>query len=77
MPSAPPMDVMGRWQEPTPRQAPQAFGDIPYASWSDYEPDYRFYPGDELEISLASAPELNKTVTVQPDGRISLPLIPP
>lgn len=76
MPSAPPMDVMGRWQERAPRQAPQAFGDIPYASWSDYEPDYRFYPGDELEISLASAPELNKTVTVQPDGRISLPLIP-
>lgn len=54
----------------------RAFSDIPYASWSDYEPPYRFYPGDEIEVSAPSAPELNKTVTVQPDGRISLPLIP-
>ena len=57
-------------------QARQGFRDIPYASWSDYEPPYRFYPGDEIEVSVPSAPELNKTVTVQPDGRISLPLIP-
>ena len=72
------MDVMGRWQEPAPRATQgQGFSDIPYASWTDYEPDYRFYPGDELEVSLPSAPELNKTVTVQPDGRISLPLITP
>ena len=54
---------------------PGNFADIPYASWSDYEPPYRFYPGDELEVSLPSAPELTKTATVQPDGRISLPLV--
>ena len=52
------------------------FSDIPYATWSDYEPPYRFYPGDEVEVSIPSAPELSKTVTVQPDGRISMPLIP-
>ena len=57
-------------------QVRQGFRDIPYATWSDYEPPYRFYPGDEIEVSAPSAPELNKTVTVQPDGRISLPLIP-
>jgi protein involved in polysaccharide export with SLBB domain len=54
---------------------PPAFRDIPYASWSDYEPPYRFYPGDEMEVSLPTAPELSKTVIVQPDGRISLPLV--
>lgn len=53
------------------------FADIPYADWSDAEPPYRLYPGDEVEVSVISAPELNKIVIVQPDGRISLPLIAP
>ncbi len=81
LPHLPRMDLLGRINEPelggtTSRREPRAeFGDIPYASWSDYEPPYRFYPGDEIEVSLPSAPELNKTVTVQPDGRISMPLI--
>lgn len=74
MPRIPRMDLLGRTDEPAPARG-QAFSDIPYANWSDYEPDYRFYPGDEIEVSLPSAPELNKTVTVQPDGRIALPLI--
>lgn len=60
-----------------PRGGGQAFPDIDYASWSDYEPAYRFYPGDELELSVPSAPELNKTVTVGPDGRITAPLLGP
>jgi len=75
MPTIAPRDLMGRWQEPAPRPAGQAFADIPYASWTDDEPDYRFFPGDELEVSVPSAPELSKSVTVQPDGRIALPLI--
>jgi len=54
-----------------------AFADIPYADWSDAEPPYRLYPGDEVEVAVLSAPELTKTVTVQPDGRIALPLIAP
>jgi len=49
---------------------------IPYASWDDNEPGYRLYPGDVLDVAVPSAPELARTVTVQPDGRISLPLIP-
>jgi polysaccharide export outer membrane protein len=58
------------------RSAPaHDFPDIGYASWTDSEPPYRAYPGDELEITFPSAPELNKTVTVQPDGRINLLLI--
>jgi protein involved in polysaccharide export with SLBB domain len=85
IPRLPRMDMLGRIDEPESREDREAraareqgasFSNIPYATWSDYEPPYRFYPGDEIEVSLPSAPELNKTVTVQPDGRISLPLIP-
>jgi polysaccharide export outer membrane protein len=56
---------------------PQAlnFANIGYASWRDDEPAYRIYPGDVLDVTAPSAPELNRTVTVEPDGRISLPLI--
>jgi len=74
----PHIDLLGVRDDPPPAPIEggrRDFGNIPYASWSDYEPPYRFYPGDELEVSLPTAPELTKTVTVQPDGRISLPLI--
>lgn len=43
--------------------------------YADATPAYRFYPGDEIEISVFSAPELSRTVTVSPDGRVALPLI--
>ena len=61
---------------PTPRPTAD-FANIGYATWSDDEPSYRLYPGDELDVSIASAPELNKIALVQPDGRVSLPLIDP
>ncbi len=54
-----------------------AFPNIGYATWSNDEPAYRLFPGDELDVAVPTAPELAKTVTVQPDGRISLPLIGP
>jgi len=60
----------------TPQQASALnFTNIGYATWRDDEPAYRIYPGDVLDVSAPSAPELNRTVTVEPDGRISLPLI--
>lgn len=43
--------------------------------YSDTTPSYRFYPGDEIEVSVFSAPELTRTVTVAPDGRIAMPLV--
>ena len=62
----------------SPRTRPtETFPDIGYATWSDDEPAYRFYPGDEIDVAVTSAPELNKQVTVGPDGRISLPLLQP
>ncbi|MDQ0464123.1 polysaccharide export outer membrane protein [Caulobacter ginsengisoli] len=74
--SPPPASTAAPAPEPE-RDAPGAFANIGYADWSDSEPEYRLYPGDELDITVPSAPELNKTVTVQPDGRVSLPLIQP
>lgn len=59
------------------RAASDRFPDITYSDWTDYEPPYRFYPGDEIEVTVPTAPELSKTVTVQPDGRIALPLVGP
>jgi protein involved in polysaccharide export with SLBB domain len=47
----------------------------PSVIYSETTPEYRFYPGDEIEITVFSAPELTRTVTVGPDGRIALPLI--
>jgi polysaccharide export outer membrane protein len=62
---------------PVAAHSAQPFVNIPYATWSDEEPQYRLYPGDDIDVTVPSAPELNKTVTVQPDGRITLPLIAP
>lgn len=69
-----PFGAKDKDRAPAPRND-RGFPDIAYADWSDAEPAYRVYPGDELEISIASAPELNKTGFIQPDGRIALPLV--
>jgi protein involved in polysaccharide export with SLBB domain len=62
----------------TPRPQPSAdFPNIGYATWSNAEPPYRLYPGDQLDIQVPAAPELNRIVTVEPDGRIRMPLIGP
>ena len=36
------------------------------------EDRYRLQPGDVLEVQFRYSPEFNQTVTVQPDGYISL-----
>ncbi len=52
-----------------------SFPDIPFADWTDAEPEYLLYPGDEIEVATPTAPELTRTLKVGPDGRITLPLI--
>lgn len=61
----------------SPRPRPTAFAEVAYATWNEAEAAYRLYPGDVLDVAAPSAPELNRTVTVQPDGRITLPMIAP
>ncbi|HEV2366120.1 MAG TPA: polysaccharide biosynthesis/export family protein [Caulobacteraceae bacterium] len=51
------------------------FPSIAFATWTDAEPPYRLYPGDQLSISFPDASELDAEVEVGPDGRIQLPLV--
>jgi len=51
------------------------FTDIGFADWSETEPEYVLYPGDEIEVATPTASELTRTIKVGPDGRIALPLI--
>ncbi len=39
-------------------------------------PRYALQPGDQLEVKFLYNPELNEQVTVQPDGRFTLPMAP-
>ena len=60
------------------RRTAEAFPNITYADWTEMEPEYRLYPGDEVDVTVPSAPELSKTgLVIQPDGRVAMPLIDP
>lgn len=53
----------------------ESFREIGFSDWSDMEPEYVLYPGDEIEIATPTAAELTRTQKIGPDGRISLPLV--
>ena len=48
-----------------------------FQQWVDYEPAYTLYPGDQIDIVVSSAPELSRTLTIGPDGRIVMPMVQP
>lgn len=48
-----------------------------FQQWVDYEPQYRLYPGDQIDVVVQSAPELSRTLTIGPDGRIIMPMLQP
>ncbi len=48
-----------------------------FQRWVDYEPHYTLYPGDQIDVVVPSAPELSRTLTVAPDGRVTMPMITP
>ena len=51
------------------------FPDVPFADWTDIEPEYLLYPGDEIEVATPTATELTRQLKIGPDGRVSLPLL--
>ena len=48
-----------------------------FARWQNSEAEYALYPGDQIDIVVASAPELSRTLTVGPDGRVVMPMTKP
>jgi len=48
-----------------------------FQQWVNWEPEYTLVPGDQLEVAVSSAPELSRTLTVGPDGRIVMPMSSP
>jgi polysaccharide export outer membrane protein len=44
-------------------------------SMQRYTKQYVLQPGDQLEVSIFHVPELSRSVTVRPDGYISLPIL--
>ncbi|MEM1106008.1 MAG: polysaccharide biosynthesis/export family protein [Pseudomonadota bacterium] len=60
----------------TPEPSP-AFPAEPWQALSPEDLPYLLAPGDELELTVYSAPELSREVVIAPDGRVRLPLIDP
>lgn len=48
-----------------------------FLQWRDTESSYALYPGDQVDIVVGSAPELSRTLTVGPDGRVVMPMTQP
>ena len=69
-----PVSGYGRAGSPT-GSGSRGFADIGFSDWSEAEPEYLLYPGDQIDVRTPSAPELNQQLTVGPDGRIAMPLI--
>lgn len=67
--------LLGRAEPRGNRVQQRGFTDIGFADWTDAEPEYLLYPGDEIEVATPTATELTRTIRVGPDGRIALPLI--
>ncbi|PHR57012.1 MAG: polysaccharide export protein [Robiginitomaculum sp.] len=61
------------YQHPTRSPSPEDM----FQRWVEYEPHYTLYPGDQIEVVVQSAPELSRTLTVGPDGRITMPMVAP
>jgi len=57
--------------------APPPPGPGIFQQWVNWEPEYTLTPGDQLDIVVSSAPELSRTLTVGPDGRVVMPMSRP
>ncbi len=79
-----PKVIKARYQTGTGRYGRTLAGFVPppgpadmFQKWVDYEPQYLLYPGDQIDVVVPSAPELSRTLTVAPDGRIHMPMVEP
>jgi polysaccharide export outer membrane protein len=45
-----------------------------YPTYTALDAAERIFPGDEIEVTVHSAPELSRTLRVAPDGRVRLPM---
>ncbi len=41
-----------------------------FHQWTDTDPTYVAFPGDEVDVIVPSAPELSRTLIIAPDGRL-------
>ena len=63
------------WRTPSAVATPN-FPVVPlFPTWTDQDDSYRLYPGDVVDFQSSGAPELNRKLTIAPDGRIHPPLI--
>jgi protein involved in polysaccharide export with SLBB domain len=69
------VDEGGQVRQPVPITDINAVDAPPPLSLSSGTPVYTIQPGDELDVKFYYNNDLNETVTVRPDGRISLQLI--
>ncbi|MEM7729950.1 MAG: polysaccharide biosynthesis/export family protein [Pseudomonadota bacterium] len=65
---------LGTWSRPV-MPSPVILGQ--FQRWMEWEPEYTLVPGDQLDIVVGSAPELSRTLTVGPDGRVVMPMSQP
>ena len=56
------------------RPESRGFEPAGFQAWNDSAPPYRVHPGDEVDVTVHTAPELSGSYPVAPDGRINLPL---
>jgi protein involved in polysaccharide export with SLBB domain len=69
-------DEAKTWRTPS-AVATAEFPAVPlFPTWTDQDDGYRLYPGDVVDFQSPGAPELNRKLTVAPDGRIHPPLVP-
>jgi polysaccharide export outer membrane protein len=67
----------GRYYKAKPSQTIRPVTPPIFQQWVEFEPDYLIQPDDQLDIVVSSAPELSRTLTVGPDGRIVMPMSQP
>jgi polysaccharide export outer membrane protein len=62
--------LMAQSQAQSP-EVPRSVGDDP-ETWTAWSGRYRITPSDVLELTFPHVPEFNQTLTVQPDGYVTL-----